>query len=166
MYWKVCYGVLPYIAHFIFCNTHSDFMQPHNNMKIYFVLRKNKTDKKKLATVYFRIKLKNEKISNLYSTGIRVMPDCWDNKTKQVTGKYAQADNDTLDLIRYNLKTIFNSLMLLKKPFKAIDVINDFFGKSHKQIGIMEMYDKFIEAKSKTKKAESTLRTYGYKKNY
>lgn len=80
-------------------------------MEILFVLRLNKRNKYRPATIYCRITL-NGKRAPAFSTYLKIDPKEWESKAQKIISSRSgtDQDNDTLDNIRNCLKDIYNEL--------------------------------------------------------
>lgn len=120
-------------------------------MKILFRLRKNPKDLSAPAYLYCRITVNGERAEPDFSTFIRILPAKWDSKAQRIRGNSEAAENDnrTLDAIRNQIREIYNRLLDGKKPLSARIIKDVYTGKAKENMSLLQVYQQYIEAKSK-----------------
>lgn len=135
-------------------------------MEILFVLRSNKRNKHKPATIYCRITV-NGKRAPAFSTFIKTTTYEWDSKAQKIISSRSgtDQDNDTLDNIRNSLKDIYNELIRRQKPITA-NIIHQLYKKEERpSVTFLEIFEQLIERKKERKLADGTIEHNTYKFN-
>jgi integrase len=129
-------------------------------MEILFVLRKNKRNKEKSATIYCRITVDGKRANGDFSTFVKTSPECWDSKAQKILSKSLEAseDNDTLTNIRSGLKEVYNDFMRRQKPITAQLLKLEYLQRAKPGRTFLQVFAELITRKEARKKAEGTIK--------
>lgn len=109
-----------------------------------YLLRKSRIGKDGTCPIYVRLLLNGKRVE--LSTGLRALPDKWDEVHQILLGEYEEvySSNERLIKIKTTLIDIYNRLVSSSKEFDIVDIKNEFLGKSDSK-GILEIFDYYLK---------------------
>jgi site-specific recombinase XerD len=109
-----------------------------------YLLRKSRIGKDGTCPIYVRLLLNNKRVE--LSTGIKVIPEQWDEVHQVLLGEEDDTypSNERLRKIKTTLIDIYNRFISLGKEFDVVDIKNEFLGKSDSK-GILEVFDYYLK---------------------
>ncbi len=110
-----------------------------NDLSILFWLRNKPSKKTGLFPIYCRITLNGDRASDGFTVGVSIMPEEWQSKPQIIVAtdrasklkqEQIQVYNDRLMRTKIDIQKVFANLELAGKEFTALDIENNYLGKS------------------------------------
>jgi hypothetical protein len=129
-------------------------------MEILFLLRKNKRNLYKSATVYCRLTVDGKRANADFSTFVKVDPMDWNPKAQKsfLKNSGTEQDNDTLDNIRNSLKIFLMILIRRQRPVTAQAIKMEYLQSTKPRLSFLQLFKQLIERKKTKKLAAGTVR--------
>ncbi len=129
-------------------------------MNILFLFRKRKSGNSEKGTIYCRITVDGTRCTP-FSVYVKVEKKYWDANAQLIleNSDEARADNQTLQTIREQIKTIRNEMLSAGNTITADVLKNEYISRTSPVPTVLQMCDQLISQKEAEGRAEGTIKS-------